>query len=75
MAESDLKDRTRFRSSEIRLMLWLLAFGLALGAFAAYVSRYHVELSRIFPTKARGFSACPTGSLICGGAALEMLPN
>lgn len=48
MAESDLKARTRFRSSEIQLMLWLVACGLALGALAAYWTRYNADLSRIF---------------------------
>lgn len=48
MAASERKDRTRFRSSEIRLMLGLLAFGVALGSVAAYLSRDSPELSRIF---------------------------
>lgn len=50
MAESDLKERTRFRSSEIQLMLWLLAGGLALGAAAAYWTRYNADVSKIFLT-------------------------
>lgn len=48
MAESERKDRTRFRSSEIRLMLVLLASGVVLGAVAAYLSRADSDLSRIF---------------------------
>ena len=39
MAESNLKERTRFRSSEIQLMLWLLAGGLALGAAGLWGGR------------------------------------
>ncbi len=48
MAESERKDRTRFRSSEILSMLGLLASGIALGSIATYLSRDNPELSRVF---------------------------
>lgn len=50
MAESERKDRTRFRSSEIRWMLGLLAAGVVLGVVAACLSKGDPQLSRIFVT-------------------------
>lgn len=47
---SELKDRTRFRSSEIRWMFVLLVTGILLGTLAAYWFRENRELSRIFVT-------------------------
>jgi len=67
MAESERKDRTRFRSSEIRLMLGLLVFGVVFGCVAAYLTRASPELSRIFVT---GTVTLFFGSLLGGVVSL-----
>lgn len=67
MAESERKDRTRFRSREILLMIGLLLFGVVLGIGAAYWSRADRELSRVFVT---GTVTLVFGSLLGGVVSL-----
>jgi hypothetical protein len=67
MAETERKDRTRFRSPEIRWMFALLAAGMVLGTVAAYASRADPGLSRIFVT---GTVTLFFGSLLGGVVSL-----
>jgi hypothetical protein len=67
MADSEQKDRTRFRPREILLMIGLLLFGVVLGVGAAYWSRADRDLSRVFVT---GTVTLVFGSLLGGVVSL-----
>ena len=67
MVGNERKDRTRFRSREVLLMIGLLLFGVVLGVVAAYWSRADGDLSRIFVT---GTVTLVFGSLLGGVVSL-----